>query len=65
MNTVSDTSQHARARKERRTLDYERSSRLALVGAVFVGAISMGPLYWAFISSLRPGQDILKYLSPL
>lgn len=43
----------------------ERASRLGLLGAVVVGGASMAPLYWALVSSLRPAEDILKYLSPL
>ena len=40
--------------------------QLLLVGlAVLAGLLALFPLYWALISSLRPGADILKYLSPL
>jgi len=41
----------------------EKSSRFALVGAVLVAAASMAPLYWALISSLRPSEDIFRYIS--
>ena len=54
-----------RADRVARSTDPERASRLALLGAVAVGAMSMAPLYWALISSLRPSEDILRYLSPL
>ncbi|CAM2152163.1 multiple sugar transport system permease protein [Pararobbsia alpina] len=65
MSTTSDMPVREQTRKESGTFGHERTSRLVLMGAVVVGAVSMAPLYWAFISSLRPGQDILKYLSPL
>lgn len=71
MSTASQTDtdtrgrRRNRARRGRSEFDPERASRLGLLGAVIVGALSMAPLYWALVSSLRPGQDILRYLSPL
>ena len=43
--------------------DTVKSSRFALFGAVLVAALSMAPLYWALISSLRPSEDIFRYIS--
>jgi putative chitobiose transport system permease protein len=48
-----------------KTSGRQRPERLALIGAILVAAASMAPLYWALVSSLRPGEDILKFLSPL
>ncbi|WP_022918305.1 carbohydrate ABC transporter permease [Ruania albidiflava] len=41
-----------------------RSGRRALLLAVPVAIVSMAPLVWAGISSLRPGEEIFRYLSP-
>jgi putative chitobiose transport system permease protein len=46
-------------RRERRT------GRFALIVAIPAALISVGPLLWALVSSLRPGEDVFKYLSPL
>jgi len=43
----------------------EQRSRLALVTAIMIAALAIFPLYWAFVSALRPSEDIFKYLSPL
>ena len=43
----------------------EQRSRLALISAIMIAVLAIFPLYWAFISALRPNEDILKYLSPL
>jgi putative chitobiose transport system permease protein len=43
----------------------EQRSRLALITAITIAVLAIFPLYWAFISALRPNEDILKYLSPL
>jgi multiple sugar transport system permease protein len=43
----------------------ERSNRLALLLAILTAGAAIFPLYWAFISALRPSEDIFKYLSPL
>ncbi|TDE15102.1 carbohydrate ABC transporter permease [Jiangella asiatica] len=40
------------------------SGRRALLLAVPIAALSMAPLVWATISSLRPGEEIFRYLSP-
>jgi putative chitobiose transport system permease protein len=43
----------------------ERRSRFALITAIMIAALAIFPLYWAFVSALRPSEDIFKYLSPL
>jgi ABC-type glycerol-3-phosphate transport system permease component len=43
--------------------DTEKTSRFALVGAVLAAGFSMAPLYWALITSLRPSEDIFRYIS--
>jgi len=32
---------------------------------MMIAALAIFPLYWAFVSALRPSEDIFKYLSPL
>jgi putative chitobiose transport system permease protein len=43
----------------------ERRSRIALIAAIVIAGLAIFPLYWAFVSALRPSEDIFKYLSPL
>ena len=43
----------------------EQRSRLALITAILIAVFAIFPLYWAFVSALRPNEDIFKYLSPL
>jgi putative chitobiose transport system permease protein len=63
---MKTTGKHPRGQgADYRSKRSKRPEQLALVGAVIVAALSMAPLYWALVSSLRPGADILKYLSPL
>lgn len=38
---------------------------LLIVLGVFVALVALFPLYWALVSSVRPSDDILRYLSPL
>src|SRR5690606_1778661 len=42
-----------------------RSGRRALLLVIPVALVSMAPLVWAGVSSLRPGDEIFRYLSPL
>lgn len=41
-----------------------KSGRRALLLAVPIALVSMAPLVWAGVSSLRPGDEIFRYLSP-
>lgn len=42
-----------------------RNGRRALLIVIPVSLLFIAPLLWALISSIRPGQDIFRYLSPL
>ncbi|GAA4431662.1 carbohydrate ABC transporter permease [Georgenia halophila] len=42
-----------------------RTGRRALFLAVPIALVSIAPLLWALISSVRPGEEIFRYLSPL
>lgn len=42
-----------------------RNGRRSLYLALPIAFLSIAPLLWALISSLRPGEDIFRYLSPL
>lgn len=43
----------------------ERKNRVSLLLAILTAGVAIFPLYWAFVSALRPSEDIFKYLSPL
>ncbi|WP_120003976.1 carbohydrate ABC transporter permease [Nesterenkonia muleiensis] len=42
-----------------------RTGRRALFLAVPIALLSIAPLVWALISSLRPGEDIFRFLYPI
>ena len=42
-----------------------RNSAVLTVLGILAGLLFIFPLYWALMSSLRPDEDILRYLSPL
>lgn len=50
---------------ETATARERRTGRRALIIAVPVALVSIAPLLWALISSIRPGEDIFRFLSPL
>ena len=47
------------------TAPERRAGRRALLIAIPVSVLTITPLAWALISSIRPGQDVFRYLSPL
>lgn len=42
-----------------------RTGRRALIIAIPTALVSIAPLVWALISSVRPGEDVFRYLSPI
>ncbi|GAA1488137.1 carbohydrate ABC transporter permease [Brachybacterium sacelli] len=42
-----------------------RTGRRSLLIAIPVALVSIAPLLWAVISSVRPGEDVFRYLSPI
>jgi multiple sugar transport system permease protein/putative chitobiose transport system permease protein len=40
-------------------------NRLTAAGAAIAAVLSVAPLYWAFVSALRPSEDIFKYISQI
>lgn len=42
-----------------------RTGRRALLIAIPIALLSIAPLLWAVISSIRPGEDVFRYLSPI
>lgn len=42
-----------------------RTGRRALIITIPIALVSIAPLLWALISSVRPGEDVFRYLSPI
>lgn len=47
------------------TIRERRTGRRALLIAIPIALVSIAPLLWAVISSVRPGEDVFRYLSPI